>query len=278
MIEGGLNLLPQDDRDFSLGALFKRKRTLPREFMIGEFALEDQRVTDFCTGFVVTSASELQEEVELSPEWQFAKTKQLSGNHKTWGADLRMACKSAVKFGSVEKKFVSFSVENKDRDFLADFKNWPAWLDDKAKIHRKKSFFSVESNFKAIQEALYLRKAVMTGIKWRHSWGFCKDGIIPEVYSSNGVGHAIALIGWKVIENKTYLIAKLSNGNIGDNGKFYLSEEIVNKEIGRYGVFCFIDIPEDEIKESVIKKSIFYRANIFKKVWLKIKSLFNGFF
>ncbi len=267
MIGGGLNLLPRDDRDFSLGALFKRKRNLPKEFMVGEFALEDQKVTDFCTGFVVTSASELQEGVELSPEWQFAKTKQLSGNYKTWGADLREACKSAVKFGSVEKKLVSFSVENKDRDFLANYRNYPAWLDDKAKIHRKKSFFRIENNFKAIQEALYLRKAVMTGVKWRYSWGDCKDGIIPETYSSNGVGHAIALIGWKVIKNKTYLIAKLSNGNIGDNGKFYFSEEIINKEVGKYGVFCFIDIP------SVIQKN-----SILKKVWLKIKSLFNGFY
>src|SRR3990167_6720197 len=102
----GLRKLPRDSRDFNLGAIQETidLSTIPQEFIVGEPIQKDQFDTDFCTGFAVTSASELQEGVELSAEWQFAKTKQIAGDWKSWGANLRDACKSAVEFGSIKEK------------------------------------------------------------------------------------------------------------------------------------------------------------------------------
>jgi hypothetical protein len=249
----GTGLLPlkPDKRDFELIDVFGAidLSELPEEFITGKPKVKNQGMTDFCTAYAITSASELQEKVELNPEYQFAKTKQIMGNPDGYGADLRSACKSAVKFGSLKES-------DFPKHITGDFRHWniwPDWIDEKAKKYRKKSYFKINgygSSFNAIKVALWLNKSdkrvVITGALWRSEWTKAKNGRITKECESSGFPHAFIIIGWI----GEYLIAHLSNGEeVGDKGRFYFHKDIVNKEFGKYGRFMLIDIDPNQAKK-----------------------------
>lgn len=253
-ITGGLRKLKGDIRDFNLGAIQKPIDVsgIP-DFIVGEPIQKDQGNTDFCSAFATTSASELQEGVELNPFWQFAKTKEILGNWKEWGADLRTACKSLVDYGSLEETQVQgLEIINESRDIIANWQMWPGELDIYALTHKKQSYFAItkgaySSIFEAIKAALWQNKdekrIAIVGALWKGEWTDAENGIIPEVYGDNGTGHAFVFKGFKHINGVPYLVAHLSNGDIGDtaNHAFYFSESVVNREIGDYGIYMYVD-------------------------------------
>ena len=268
-ISGGLRPLRPDNRDFSVGAVFApiAVSEIP-DFVIGELILKNQGNTDFCSAYAVTSASELQEGVELNPLWQFAQIKKLSGDWKTWGADLRQACASAVKVGSVEQhiRFYGSSEDeplpslNDTRDLVANWENWPQKeLEAKAEAHKKQSYFSISKGgykdlFDAILGELWRNKederAVIAGVLWRPEWTNAEGGVVPMEYGEDGFGHAFLFKGKKTINGYPHLVAHLSNGEVGDKGVFYFSREIMNKEFGEYGLFLFNDFSADYYKRN----------------------------
>ncbi len=91
----------------------------------------------------------------------------------------------------------------------------------------------------------------MTGAKWKNEWNGAKNAIIPmTVHGTGGFGHAFIFNGFTEKDGKDYLIASLSNTeNLGDKGKFYFSQEVVEKEIGKYGVMMFVDLDPEEVKK-----------------------------
>jgi len=252
-ISGGLTDLKKDSRDFQLEKLGGKRLQLPSTFLLDELDIENQDNTDYCTGFAITKASEYQEGVKLDPLYQFCKTKQIKGEYKSWGASLRDACKSAIRFGSLEQSKAPYTISNR-RSEVADWRNWDDEYDLYAQKHRKKSYFAVSGvgdTFEDIKHAIYEYKSpVMAGVKWRDEWIDGKDGVVPEIYSvDGGFGHAFIFIGWVIIKEAEFLVAHLSNGkNIGDSGKFYFSKNIVDREIGRYGIYCFVDISPSDYK------------------------------
>ena len=251
----GLNPLPVDERDFQLGSFFSLKKLPESEFVINTLEVKDQMDSDLCSAFAVTTASEVQESEILEPAYQFAKTKELMGEWESWGADLRSACKSAVKFGSLESLHSPYNLTNKDRDFIANWENWGLEHDINAKIHRKKSYFAVSGGndtFDSIRacmaENFDKEGLVITGAKWRTEWTLAKEGEIPKEYGDFGFGHAFVFVGQILINSEWHLVAQLSNGtSIGDAGFFYFPREVVNKEC-IYGNYIFLDYSPDEIK------------------------------
>lgn len=255
IIKGGLLPLPQDERDFSsqkvlFGAIVPKLPSEDFEIKTGE--VKNQFDSDLCSAFSVCLASEAQEGIKLSPEWQFSKTKFLSGNWQEWGADLRLACKSAVKFGSLPISLSPFRLEM-GRDYIANWENWPADLSESAIAQKKKTFFAVDGvfdTFDNIRASLWKGKSkkqiVITGALWRQEW--TDSTIIPEIYGEDGFGHAFCFIGQKTINGIIHLIAQLSNGEqIGDKGRFYFPREVVNKECV-YGNFIFVDMDKQTAK------------------------------
>ncbi len=111
-IEAGLKRLPRDKRDFQYSKVFGTIEELPTEdFLVGDpLEIKDQFDTDMCTAFAACAVSELQEGIKLSPEFQFAKIKELEGQWDTWGADLRQVCRSLVKKGSLRKEDCPFEL------------------------------------------------------------------------------------------------------------------------------------------------------------------------
>ena len=254
-IEKGLRPLPKDQRDISLGAFIKlpKLEELPVNFRTSEpLRIKDQKDTDKCTSYALTAVSEDQEGVELNPDYQFTKTKELEGEYESWGADLRTACKSAVKFGSLEEKDKP-SIDGNDR-------NWRLWPEDLWKlseIHKKQSYLKVDGpydlfdNFRASIWAMRKEKrSIITGVLWRSVWSGVPNGIIPKfITEKQGFGHAFKVFGWKEINGESYLVAQLSNGvDFGDNGIFYFPRIVVNREF-TYGAYTFSDMPAEEAKQ-----------------------------
>ena len=263
-IKGGLVGAPEDPRDFSLTTVFG---AMPLEdlpdgnFSVGEpLEIKDQGNSDLCTAFALCAVSEDQEMVQLSPEYTFFKTKQIQGGDPmSYGADLRSACKSAVKVGFLESQYNPFLTEGWNRESVVDPENYDDELDMLAWDHSKASYFKVDGpydTFDNIRVAMYNYRAegrsVFTGCYWRKKWTGAEGGIIPnslnasDIQIGNYFGHAFKIFGWKYINNEPYLVAQLSNGiDIGDNGIFYFSREVVNREF-TFGAFTFRDMPKGQ--------------------------------
>jgi len=255
--EYGLRELKLDPRDFKYEHIFGSVslEDIPDNFIVANpIGIKDQSDSDMCVAFATCAVSEDQENVPLEPKWFFSQIKKLQGNWKKWGADLRDGAKTAVNVGFIEENDAPFDIKYKDRDFTANWNNWPEDLNEKALAHRKQSFFSVACNFDSFRSVLWQnrdeKKTVLTGTLWESDWNNLKDGIIPEKSTgSEETPHAIKIFGQKKIGDKLYLVAQLSNGaNFGDNGLFYFPEEIINSKFS-YGAFIFKDLDPANMKK-----------------------------
>jgi hypothetical protein len=271
---GGLRPTPRDKRDFSLGAIVPQWNitSVPnKDFLVGDvIGIKSQKLSDFCTGFSVCAVSELQEGMALNPCYQFAKIKQIEGSYAGWGANLRSAAKSVCDWGSIEAD-KGYTVEEQPRDFLANWANWTGY-DTDAEKHKKRSYVSVDGQydfFTNIRIALWQfrdeKRGIIVGTTWRPSWTYAEHGIVPKAEDTNyGFGHAIAIIGQKMIGDEPYLVIQNSYGEMaGDKGFYYFPKEVVNKEFAPYGAYMFIDMPKEEVK----KKAWSLRMRITE--WIK---------
>ncbi len=221
-----------------------------------------------CGAFDFTAVSEEQENVVLSPEYQFAKTKQIIGKWKDWGADLRSVCKSGTKYGSLEATDAPGWIKNAERDNIANWANWSLDLDILAEKHKKQSYFSISGSydeFDNIRTTIWKnrleKRSILTGCQWRNEW-IPAGGIIPRVYAGKGFGHAFKIFGWE----NDYLLAQLSNGDsIGDKGIFRFPHEVVNREF-TYGAFTFKDVDP-----AGVKLAVWERMNWWDKTIIGIK-------
>lgn len=265
-IGGGLIPLPKDERDFSRTAVFGAPMVseLPdHDFIVAPpLVIKDQRNTDLCTAYATTSVAEDQENVVLNPEYTFFKTKvAIMKDPHSWGADLRSAMKSGCKFGFLEQDLAPVA----DGQILQhpDAVNPDTWkesdYDMLAFEHRKSSFFAVDGpydTFDNIRAALWQHRSyartITLGVLWRPSWTGAKDGIIPDELTERDVqegayfGHAFKIYGQTYKNGELYLAAQLSNGpDIGENGIFYFSRKVANRDFGAFGMFMYEDMPRD---------------------------------
>lgn len=197
---------------------------------------------------------------DFDPLYQFAKIKQVRGEWKGYGANLRDACNALVKFGSLPRRLSPFTYNankpsDKTRNFLANWTNWSPTLDLVARKSAIGSFFAVDGPYDAfdnIRSALWQNYKgqgfeVMFGLNWREEWTYVLNAIINENYSvSAGDPHDIKLIGQKVIGGVPYIVLQNSWGkNVGDKGLYYLSRQVVNLEAASgFGYFTFKRLPK----------------------------------
>ena len=260
----GMRSTPNDKRDFSLTKVFGALDPINvpnQDFFVGNPKIKNQGSSDLCTAFAGTLASEYQEGVILSPEWFFAMIKKMRNEFKSWGADLRSIMKAATKVGFLEQKDAPFTLKDKARDFVANWKNWSVSLLPLARKHAKKSFFKVDGKngtFDNIRVALWenrgQRQAVITGCTWRQSWTYAKGGVIPKGASKKQYGHAFVVDGQKMIKDVPHLRVPNSGGvNIGDGGFFYFPKEVVNRDF-RFKKYILIDM--DPVKAKKLNKRV----------------------
>jgi hypothetical protein len=280
-IGGGLLPLKKDNRDFQLGSIFSPidiDDISSADFVVAEpLEIKEQYDSDMCVAFAACAVSEDQEDVVLGPEWFFSQIKKIIGDWRSWGVDLRSACKAAVNVGFIKNEFQNYNLQNKDRDFLANWENWQEELKNNASLYRKKSYFSIDNlgkdTFDSFRIALWQHKnekcSILTGAIWEKEWTQAEGGIIPKDPGTKLFGHALKIFGQKNIGDELYLMAQLSNGtDIGDNGIFYFSREVINRSFTN-GAFMFIDIDSSKVKKEFWNCKTKIRDFIIKtfKIW-----------
>lgn len=231
---------------------------LPKEGM-GKLptAIKSQKSLDFCAAFANASVREDQEKVLLSPFPTWAYAAYLRGDYKSWGMDLENIRKAACKFGFVEEEEAKDYNADMNRDFLAQLKNYPPELLEKAKKHKAQSGFWIEDNwaydrFDDMRMALWQNKelSILTGVDFKFSWLNVPKGIIKDYNKTEqSFGHALKIYNFKEIDGEQYLVAQLSNGMIGDNGLMYFSRKVINSPLFRFGALMFIDENPNDIKK-----------------------------
>lgn len=275
MIKDSLHPLPQDDRDFTLGAVYSLPpvEALPESFLVGaSLEVKDQGSKDYCTAYASCTVSELQEGVILLPVWNFAKTKEIMGNPEEWGADLRSACKSHQKYGAVEKSLVDNGIV-KIPDNPRDIKNWNNY-EMYGELHKKISYLKVDGPYDPydnIRASLFKfqdeNRGVVAGLEWKWSR---KDKILKPK-TGTGSGHAIAILGW----NKDGLIMQNSYGTkTGNNGAQIITREVINENIPKYGAFMFFDQSPEDIKYA-IDNSICLDVNLLIQMIQSVLNVLN---
>ncbi len=285
-ILGGLNPTPRDDRDFPLGKIvdLPHPDTLPKRFRLNPpFEVKDQKDSDFCTATMSTGISELQEDVELSPEWSFAVSKEMTRDVDAWGQNLRDALLAHVKVGAVAKTSVPFSLETKDVMFCRNIHNYPSYLKELAVRYRKQSLFKVVGpydHFDNIRSAMYLfrdeKRAAGFGtlFPWRSNQKIMKEP--PK----NGGGHAMYTYGWDVIDGVQYLVVRNSYGKkAGDNGDHYFSRGVINEMVEMYSSYMLIDL-DPETAKYYLENSIKLYDNWvvqFVKTFFALIKVISGF-
>lgn len=279
--KGGLNPLVKDKRDFKLGALFQLPNLseLPADFTLTGYNIKHQAGTDFCTGFSTTVISELQEGVELSPEWSFASSKVLSGGREEWGQDMRTAFKTHIKLGAVKAKDIPFSVTDKTRDFLADINNYPK-VD--SETHKKKTYLLVTSEggdaFDTLKKTIWKWREEKRAIGIGLMFGWSLSQKILDVIPNSGFGHAMSIVGFRTVGSIPYLIAVNSYGKeAGDNGTHLISRSVINYYADIYGAFMFVDKTREDVQylvDNKIKEGDGWLTQVLKILWALITSSF----
>lgn len=274
----------KDPRDFSFSRTFGSviPEQLPADdFYVAEpLEIMNQDInynSDFCPAYATSAAREYECGIPFVPEWTFAKAKQLIAEAQgatpevitqilaEFGLSLRDIMMAAVYKGFLPREFDPFHCDTQDRparDYVADYRNWPADLDPVGYEYATPSFFEVDGPgdiFTNFRSTLWLnraeKRAVVSGALWRQAWTKAPGGFVDvDTYNPNdpsdpGSAHAFEFFGQMVANEKLWLVAQLSDGaNFGDKGLFYFSQEVVNREFGAYGAYTMSNMPKTQAK------------------------------
>lgn len=252
----GLKSTPKDSRDYHYKKTFGAAVVpLPAEYIVGVTPIKNQLESWFCTAFGSAILAELEDNAEFSPEWFFAKEKELSGSSLSEGEDIRTPFKTGTKYGFLPQNLAQNSVLTQTPIFLASSQNWPFSDDLGAAPYKKKSYFRVDGNFQEVKQVLYQNKdakrAIGTGINWYDDWNEAPSGVVPQSFTQLGGGHFIPIIGWKTINGIEYMVIQNSWGpDVGDKGYYYFSEKIFNK-IFTQPMFMFVDLDNTVVPKTL---------------------------
>lgn len=267
----GLKELPQDDRDFALGkmVILPELEDLTKNLEL-PFIVKDQGGTDYCSAYASCATSEVQEGLELEPAYSFAVSKKISGNKDSWGQDLRSAMKAHLE-GALPADVSRYNIKNQKDSFLRDIKNWGN-LEVVTFIHRKKTFFSVSGPYDAFDNIRATLSKTRTPVVIGIQFGYR----LSEIYLNKvkeGFGHAMTVIGYTKHEDGTdVLIVGNSYGDkAGHMGKHYITREVINYWVKRYGAYTFVDISKEEAQKN-LERGITVDDNLFTRL---IKTLTN---
>lgn len=278
----GLKELPDDPRDYQLGAIFTLpfKEVLPDSFKLPQPVIKDQGASDLCSAFATTSMSEIQESIELSPLYSFALGKSLTNDSDSWGQDLRTAMK-AHQIGDIPESVADFKLKdvlNKNSRYLNE------WKDHKTirEKYKKQSYFKVTGlyePFDNIRAAIWKfreqKQAVAIGVVW--SWNVKEKFLTVRNSNQGQFGHAIFVFGWEKVDGEDYLLVQNSYGkNAGINGVHWISRDIVNAYVDKYGAFMMVDMPSEKAKtmlEFGITESDGYLIQLLKRILSIIKTV-----
>jgi len=248
--DGGMGYVQDtyDPRDFEAEAFMGGEDSFPDEFLIDVPFVTYQGRIPSCTAHATTTMKWAQENVRLSPRFNFSWTKYYDG-YKGWGSSFRQAIGVLQKKGAVEEE--KYPDENKlsEKEYT-DINLIPAHLLGKAKEHMSKSYVRLTRTPMVMKKMLMqYNTPILCGMPWYKSYSreIKKDGYLPKPEGSGG-GHAFICIGWRTKDGKIEFIFQNSFGKWwGDNGRFYIPAN----DLGRLysGLYVTIDKDVEEARK-----------------------------
>lgn len=260
MIQNGARPTELDPRDQSFHGTFGALPTynLPEEFNVDAGkTMPDQNADGYpfgCTGYTQSDNAIDRDGNIYKPSYTYLKTCFMEGHQPNQGCDMRASLKSTRVYG-LQKETETTDME--------------------AEQHRGGQYFNVYDDggldwFDAIRSSVYSQKhAVSCGSPWFSEWALPQVGILPSVFTYDGIPnhyawHNYAIKGWKVINGTTYLLVKPWQGkNYGDNGWVYMSRYVANKVFEIRGAVIYTQASAKPEDIAMIKLDIWEYIMIF---------------
>lgn len=282
--KSGLMLVKKDERDFKIGSIWGSllgTEYTPKEkrLLLNTLSIKDQENLNTCVYNGTCVCKEPDEGVLLSVKSmvRYARRKgYLNGNG--W-SDIKAGQRVLQEFGAMEEidmpdtgKGDWESYSTGDLDF------------SKAEKHKIKSYWSL-TNRNQILKALDEGRLINSGMLWysgfNQSGGFKSPWLITKSLGYSVGGHDLAIIGYDLdyFGNKVYIIQNSYSKYWGDNGKFYVSMDYMDKQMfNGYDPTINLDLDSD-VGSFIIKydgkdvkgknsPAIYHIQNGVKKVYL----------
>lgn len=195
-----------------------------------------------CVGYGIACAASYRYGVDMSGDYQEAKTFQIMGVKDTlMGADPRAGFLSGCIFGHLPQSVAPFSLPSQNEQYVTNFLNWDQSNDTTAEQHIDPDFVLVTPSdtldqFDAIKSALIdgeaSREVVNVWTAWYSEWNETQMGIVPTSYGASVNDHFYTIFDFCTIDNIEYLKALPAQGiGYGNAGVLYFPREVINKEV-----------------------------------------------
>jgi hypothetical protein len=215
---------------------------LPKTLGRLKLPVDNQRYTNFCTGYAKSKAISYITGIDCSPEWQAAKEGEYVGQPIVDGTDPKTAMQTAVLNGALPKQFATLSLEKDGEQKVGDWRNWDSTLDTLALPQAPKGWYAVADDpasdiFDDIRIALYKayqdnKAPVMASGEWFQDWsnaGNNGQALMPIPVTARSAYHDYLFVDFDTIDGKEVLIAHLSSGpEFGINGFLYFDRITIN--------------------------------------------------
>ena len=217
---------PPDKRDYTLDRILAKVPALPREYIIPQkVAVRDQELIGSCVGFSLATAREITEALQgnpgmLSPGFIYANREGHTTEEE--GMIPREALGSLVRCGTppLEEFPYNYTFPNVNRLLWQDYIRLMALA-----FPQRLTAYVRLTKAEDIKAALMETGPVLACYDIRPSFNQQTNGIIPDRLQGEASlgGHAMALIGWKVIDGVERWILQNSWGTgWGDGGYCYI--------------------------------------------------------
>ena len=251
-----LNCFPSDKNgtDWELPELI-RINLLPEEFSRRIFSPQvlNQGSVGSCVGQTVRNMfqdTEICNGIELSPMWIYKKGKE----YDYWvgedysGTSISGALEGLRKVGACKEEFYPYKKSSENYDYLDGAEKDAA----KRKI---KAYYKISLKRTEEIKELLMNESLGISVKIHSDFykinknGVLKSSIEDYKKSPEQGGHAMTLIGWKLIDGKLYWELQNSWGvRWGDKGHCFISDEML-KEIKTSDVYYIVLKTENEETE-----------------------------
>ena len=222
---------------------FSRKKLTPR--------VKNQGGIGSCVGHsgrIVYGDTEIFKNKEPSAMWIYKKGKvhdPFKGENYS-GTTIKGACRGLIKEGCCEEKFWPYDDDEESKMLKGAKEN--------AVKYKINSYYVIPKHHHDLIKKALLRESLWTSFKVNSEFYYTKkSGIIDsEKYlaSKSAGGHAVAMTGWKYIEDKLYWEFQNSWGtSFGDKGFFYFESSLYEKVLmNNIGPIYIQTKSEEELK------------------------------
>lgn len=251
--ESGVLPPKKDERDFKVGSFWKEfvgqsYKPLETVKINKTLSIKDQMTLNTCVYNGTCVSKEPDEGVILSVKSmvRYARLKNyLSGNG--W-SDVRAGMKVLQEFGAMEEKDLPDSGHYNWEEYSTGGLDYT-----KAAKHKIKSYWSCEDRddvLKLIDDGRIIGCAMTWYSGFNQSGGFRSPWLIDKNLGYAVGGHFVAIIGYNLnyFGKQVYVMQNSYSSKWGDNGKFYVDMDYMDKYLfgwGSFGAYVHLDVESD---------------------------------